>query len=232
MIVADLMTRALVTARPETSLAEAAGLMLARRLSGLLVLDGDGRLVGVVTEGDLLRRAELGTAGAPANWLEVFLMPGHVAADYVKTHGRTVSEVMTADPICVGPGDGLAVAVAAMRKNGLKRLPVVLDGRPVGVISRFDLLAALVPLLAQDAGSRPSDTEIHDEIVAALTRETWAPKTGIRVTVTDGLVDLVGVIMSDGERQAVRVIAENIFGVVSVTDNMVFVDPGSGMAFG
>jgi CBS domain-containing protein len=232
MIVADVMTTKLVTVRPETSLAEAAGLMLTRRLSGLLVVDDAGRLAGVVTEGDLLRRAELGTAGGEANWLEVFLMPGHLAADYVKTHGRKVSEVMTADPVCVAPGDALTIAAGLMRKRRIKRLPVVADGRPVGVISRFDLLAALVPRLESEAAARPSDAEIRADIEVALTRETWAPKTGIRVSVRDGVVELQGVIMSDYERQAVRVIAENVFGVVSVTDNMVFVDPGSGMAFG
>jgi CBS domain-containing protein len=232
MIIRDLMTEKLVTVRPETSLAEAAGLMLSRRLSGLLVVDDAGRLAGVVTEGDLLRRAELGTEGEAPNWLEVFLMPGRLAADYVKTHGRKVSEVMTADPVCVAAGDALTVAAAAMRKYGVKRLPVMADGFPVGVISRFDLLAALVPLLARDVAAQPSDADICADIEAALTRETWAPKSGIRVSVKAGVVDLAGVIMSDGERQAVRVIAENVFGVVSVTDNMVFVDPGSGMAFG
>ncbi len=229
MIVADLMTRHLVTVRRDTSLAEAAKLMLARHVSGLLVVDEAGALIGVVTEGDLLQRAELGTEGRNASRLRAFLMPGHQAADYVKTHGRHVSEVMTAEPVCVAPDTALAAAAALMRGRHIKRLPVVEDGRPVGVISRSDLLGALARRLVPRKDSRPSDAAICARIKAALAAESWAPKRGVHVSVTGGVVTLEGVVISDQQHNAVRVIAENTEGVVEVEDDLFFVDPGTGM---
>jgi CBS domain-containing protein len=231
MIVADLMTKNLVTALPETSLADAARIMLARHLSGLLVLDGTGVLIGVITEGDLLRRAEIGTADEHANWLKSFLMPGSLAADYVKTHGRHVSEVMTADPVCVTPETALDTAAALMGKRHIKRLPVVENGLPVGVISRSDLLRALAPQLLHNAAAKHSDDEILADIKASMAKQSWAPKSGIHVSVKNAVVNLGGVIMSDDEHRAVKVIAENAAGVAAVNDHLVFVDPGSGMAF-
>jgi CBS domain-containing protein len=231
MIVADLMTRKLVTVLPETVLADAARIMLAQHLSGLPVLDAAGRLVGVITEGDLLRRAEISTADDHPSWLKTFLMPGRLAADYVKSHGRAVGEVMTPDPLWVTPQTQLDVAAALMRKRHIKRLPVVEAGRPVGVISRSDLLGALALKLLCRGAEKPSDDAIRADIQMSLSRESWAPKSGIRVTVNNAVVDLEGIIMSDAERQAVNVIAENAAGVTSVTDHLVFVDPGSGMTF-
>jgi signal-transduction protein with cAMP-binding, CBS, and nucleotidyltransferase domain len=163
--------------------------------------------------------------------LKAFLMPSRLAADYVKTHGRHVSEVMTSPPECVTPQTALEVAAAVMHKRHIKRLPVVENGRPVGVISRSDLLGALARKLIQTSGSKPSDEVIGDNIKATLEKESWAPKSGIHVLVTNGVVTLEGVIMSDEEHKAVRVIAENAIGVMDVEDRLVFVDPGSGMAF-
>lgn len=231
MIVADLMTKDLVTVLPETSLADAARIMLARHLSGLLVLDHSGALLGVVTEGDLIQRTELGTDDDHPTWLKAFLMPSRLAADYVKTHGRHVSEVMSLDPECVTPQTSLEVAAAVMRKRHIKRLPVVENGRPVGVISRSDLLGALARKLIQTTSNKPSDEAIRDNIKGTLVNESWAPKSGIHVSVTNAVVTLEGVIMSDEEHTAVRVIAENAVGVMGVEDHLVFVDPGSGMAF-
>jgi CBS domain-containing protein len=231
MIVADLMSKDLVTVLPETSLADAARMMLAQHLSGLLVLDKAGALIGIVTEGDLIQRAELGTDDENPTWLKAFLMPGRLAADYVKTHGRHVSEVMTSHPECVTPQTALEAAAAVMHKRHIKRLPVLENGRPVGVISRSDLLRALARKLIQTASSKPSDEAIRGNVKETLAKESWAPKSGIHVSVTNAVVTLEGVIMSDEEHTAVRVIAENAVGVMSVEDHLVFVDPRSGMAF-
>ena len=105
------------------------------------------------------------------------------------------------------------------------------NGRPVGVISRSDLLGALARKLIQTAISKPSDEAIRDNVKETLAKESWAPKSGINISVTNAVVTLEGVIMSDEEHTAVRVIAENAVGVMSVEDHLVFVDPGSGMAF-
>jgi CBS domain-containing protein len=229
MIVGDLMTRELVTALPETSLADAARMMLARHVSGLPVVDKGGHLIGMVTEGDLLRRTELDTDGEAPNWLMAFLMPSRLADDYVKTHGRHVGEVMSLHPMTVTPQTSLETATGLMRRKHVKRLPVLEDGRLVGVIARSDLLKALALKLIETHG-KTNDKAIGEHIMETLARERWAPKSGIRVTVSNAVVDIEGVVFSDSERRAVMVIAETTPGVKDVTDHLVYVDPGSGMS--
>jgi CBS domain-containing protein len=230
MIAADLMTKNVVTVLPETTLADAARIMLAQRVSGLPVLDAEGHLVGVVTEGDLLRRAELGSEGEQPSWLKTFLVPSRLAEDYVHTHGRHVVEVMTENPIHVAPGTEIAEVAQLMHKKRIKRLPVVENGALVGVISRSNLLGALSRKLIETA-AKSSDDTIGDYILGELKRERWAPKSGIRVHVQEKVVTLEGVIFSDAEHKAVKVIAENAPGVAAVDDRLVYIDPGSGMAF-
>jgi len=230
MIASDLMTRDVMTVLPETSLADAARMMLARHVSGLPVVDAKGALVGMLTEGDLLRRTELGTDGSQPSWLKTFLMPSALASDYMHTHGRRVAEVMSEKPVSVLPSARLTAVAELMRKKHFKRLPVVEHGKVVGVISRADLLGALAMRLIQTVPADFSDKAIGDHILADLARERWAPQSGIRVHVADGVVALEGVIFSDAERQAVRVIAENAPGVKGVDDHLIYVDPGSGMA--
>jgi len=230
MIAADLMTKNVITVLPETTLADAARIMLAQHVSGLPVLDSAGHLVGVVTEGDLLRRAELGTEGEQPNWLMTFLVPSRLAEDYVRTHGRLVAEVMTEKPIHVAPDTGIAEIAEIMQNKRIKRLPVVENEALVGVISRSNLLAALSRKLIETA-KKSSDDSIGTYILGELKRERWAPKSGIRVHVQEKVVTLEGVIFSDAEHKAVKVIAENAPGVTAVDDRLVYIDPGSGMAF-
>ncbi len=230
MFVAALMTKNPVTVLPETTLADAARIMLARRISGLPVMDETGRLVGMVTEGDMLRRAELGTQGSRPGWLKALLLPASLAADYVRTRGRKVGEVMTASPVSVTPETDLAEVTNLMLHKHIKRLPVLQDGALVGVISRSDLMRVLALKLIE-IPSATSDAGISTHIESEMAAARWAPQSGIRVNVADQVVYLDGVVFSDAERQAVKVIAENAPGVTQVRDNLVFVDPGSGMAF-
>lgn len=232
MFVRDLMQTNPITVEPATTLADAARIMLANHLSGLPVVTAAGTLTGIVTEGDLLRRAELGTAGTYANWLKMFLIPSAGADDYIKTHGRLVSEVMTESPITVTPQTKLADAAELMVKRHIKRIPVLENHHLIGMIGRSDLLAKLARKLIDVAHHHPSDDEISHHIKTALDTEPWAPRTGIRIAVTDGIVDLEGIVMNDADRRAVNVIAENAPGVTEVRDNLIYVDPGSGMAFG
>jgi CBS domain-containing protein len=231
MIVADLMTTDFVHVLPQTSLADAARIMLARHVGGLPVMDESGALVGIITDGDLLRRAELHTDDEHAGWLETILRPGHLAADYVKSHGRHVADVMTANPLTVSPQTELARAAGLLQTRRIKRLPVLADGVLVGVIGRTEFLAALSGRLIRAADTHPADAAIRADIEGIFARERWAPKAGVRVAVHDGVVELTGIVMSDEERKAVNVIAANAAGVRGVKDELVFVDPGSGMAF-
>ncbi|MBU6448749.1 MAG: CBS domain-containing protein [Rhodospirillales bacterium] len=230
MIVSEVMTRNAISVQPKTTVTDAVRIMLASHVSGLPVLDENGALVGVVTEGDLLRRAELGTEGEQAGWLKALLQPASVAADYVATHSRHVSGVMTHNPVFVTPGTSLAEAVKIMLRKRIKRLPVLEDGRLAGVIGRADLLRALASKLAQTP-DETSDEQISIFIRNELAKTNWAPKSGLRVAVKDKVVTLEGTIFSDEERRGLVTIAENAPGVREVKDALIFVDPGSGLAF-
>ena len=230
MKVSELMSRNTISVLPGTTVADAARIMLSNRVTGLPVLDEKGALVGIVSEGDLLRRAEIGTDGKQAGWLRALLMPASVASDYVTTHARHVSGVMTHNPVFVTPDTPLDEVAQLMIRKHIKRLPVLDAGQLVGMISRSDLLRLLARKLIETP-VETTDEAISAYIKAELEKARWAPKSGLRVSVQDKVVTLDGTIFSDEERQAVIVIAENAPGVKEVKDNLIFVDPGSGLAF-
>lgn len=229
VIVADLMSRDVVAVQPGTNLADAAQCMLRHHISGLPVLNESGHLVGVLTEGDLLRRPELGTSGRQANWLKAFLKPASLAAEYVHTHSRLVGDVMTMPPIFVRPETSLAKAAELMLQKGVKRLPVLQGDALVGVISRADMLNALAPKLV-DENKDVCEEEILRAIEDALAKELWAPKAGLKVSVRGDVVRLEGCVFSEEERRAVRVLAENTPGVKQVVDLLELMDPRYRMA--
>lgn len=229
MFVSDLMRTDFVAVAPENTLADAARMMLAQRVSGLPVVEDD-RLTGIVTEGDLMRRVEIGTEGKTHNWLMAFFLPNSLANEFVHTHGRYVRDVMTPSPISVTADTGLSEVAEIMCNKHIKLLPVVENGRLLGVISRTDLLRVLARRLIDTSGPF-TEAQIRDNIVNTLAREPWVPKSGIRVSVRGNVVNLEGTVFSSDEQRAVRVIAETTPGVVEVHDNLIFVDPGSGMAF-
>jgi CBS domain-containing protein len=228
MLVSDLMKWNVTTVQPETTLADAARIMLSRHVSGLPVVDG-GALVGIVTEGDLLQRAELGTDGKMHSRLKAFFLPGSLAAEFVRTHGRYVRDVMTSPVISVTPDTPLFEAANMMCHHNIKRLPVMAGGKLAGVIGRTDLLAVLARRLIE-LDDPFTDADIEHHILRTLQAQAWAPKSGITVKVAGGIVDLEGPIISYDERRAVRVIAETTPGVMQVRDNLFFVDPTSGMS--
>lgn len=227
MHAADIMTRDPATVRVDAPLSEAVQLMLDRRISGLPVIGSDGRLVGMLTESDLLQRAETETE-RHAGWLRAFFTPGRLAEDFVHSHGRRVGEVMTPDVVGVAESTPLAEVVALMRDRRVRRLPVLRDDRLVGIVSRVDLIRALAAVLQQVPPKPGTDAEMRQAIYAALGRQAWAPRT-VRVGVTDGRVTLDGTIFDERDRQAIRVAAENVPGVKSVEDRLVWVEPESGM---
>jgi CBS domain-containing protein len=228
MNASDVMTREIISVRPDTTVAEAIRMMLDNRISGLPVIDEVGRLVGILTEGDLLRRGETGTERHRPRWLEILMGPGRLAEEYVRTHGRRIAEVMTRDPISVSPNTPLKEIVELMERHRIKRV-LVLDGdAPVGILSRADLLRGLAGALAATPAAAMSDAEIRERILAELARAAWVPRDGIAITVENGVVDLNGVILDEKERDALRVAAENVPGVRAVEDHLVWVEPISG----
>jgi CBS domain-containing protein len=228
MIAADVMTRNVISVPPDATVADAVELMLGRGISGLLVVDASGMLAGIVTEGDLLRRDELGTQRRRSWWLRLLASPGRQAADFTRAHGRKVADVMTRDVLSVAADAPLTDIVALMEEHRVKRVPVLDGDRVVGVVSRADLLRALSVAARERHETVADDRTIREHILDTLAHETWAPKTTLNVTVVNGVVDLWGTISNDQERRAICVMAENAPGVTKVVDHLVFVEAYTG----
>jgi CBS domain-containing protein len=228
MIASDVMTRNVLSVAPDATVAKAVELMLERGISGLFVVDATGTLAGIVTEGDLLRRDELGTERRRSWWLRLIASPGRQAADFTRTHGRRVADVMTHDVISVNADAPLEEIVTLMEERRIKRVPVLEGDRVVGVVSRADLLRALAVAARERAVGTPDDGSIRVQILNTLNREPWAPRTTLNLTVVNGVVDLWGTIGNDHERRAISVIAENTPGVKKVIDHLVFVEAYTG----
>ena len=229
MRAADLMTSFVVTVRPDATIEYAAQLMLQYRISGLAVTDSDGTVLGVVTESDLLRRAETGTEKRHARWVSFFIGPGRLAQEYVHSRGRKVGEVMTERVFTVTPEMPLADLVALMETKHVKRVPVVDQGRLVGIVSRADVMGALVGLLSEKPVGAATDAEIRNQILAEIDRQPWGPRGSVDVIVTNGVVVLKGIIPDERERAALCVAAENIPGVKAVHNRLIWVDTVSGI---
>ena len=139
----DVMKSPVIAVSKDTSVTRLVELLLERHVSGVPVVDDAGKVVGMVSEGDLLRRPELGTAHKPSRWLNFFFGGGNTPADFMKAHGATAGEIMRTPVVSVKPELELQDVVTTMESNGVKRVPVVEDGKPIGIIARADLLLAL-----------------------------------------------------------------------------------------
>jgi CBS domain-containing protein len=229
MRVKDVMTPNVICIGADEPILKAARLMLQNRISGLPVIDKDGELVGIVTEGDFLRRSELGTQRQRPKWLEFIVGPGRLAQEYTQSSGRKVEAIMTPDPRTIGEDEMLEAVVDTMERHHVKRLPVTRGGRVVGIISRANLMHALASLTRDIAAPAAGDLALRDQILAAIGKQDWAPR--INVIVSGGVAELHGVITDNRERAGLIVAAENVPGVKRVRDHLVWVEPMSGMAF-
>ena len=216
----DVMVRAVVTASPDTTVEALARLMINLRISGVPVLDTDGRLLGMVTEGDLLRRVEIGTERRRPRWSEPF-SNARLAAAYIKSHARRVADIMTCEVFTVDEAATLGEIADLMEAQKVRRVPVVHDGQVVGIVSRADLLKVLASGGAESADEE-QDRALCRQLLAELREQKWADAGEGRVVVTDGIVHLWGVVGSEDERKALRIAAENTPGVRGVEDHMEF----------
>ena len=229
MNASDVMTPGVVSVPPDAAIVTAAEIMLRKRISGVPVINERGELVGMVTEGDFLRRAETGTARRRSRWIEFVMGPGRLADEYVRLSGRKVSDVMSRKVQTVAPDAPLEDVVHLMERHNIKRVPVVHDGKVVGIVTRANLLHAVASFAREIAPLSAEDTAIRDRLLAALKDQPWTPVTAIDVTVRNGVVQLAGIITDERQRQALRVAAENIPGVKDVEDNIAWVEPVSGI---
>jgi CBS domain-containing protein len=229
----EIMARNVITISADASANEAVRLMLQHKISGLPVVDAAGELAGIVTEGDFLRRAETGTETQRPRWLQVLTGTGKLADEYVRSHGRKVSAIMTGDVVAVGEDATLADIVKAMEKWRIKRVPVIRDRKVVGLVSRSDLLRAFartVSAAGTTTNAPESDLKLRDLVQAEFDRLPWSMRNMISLTVKNAVVDLQGVVFDVREREALRVAAENIPGVKAVHDHLVWIEPVSGTA--
>jgi len=214
----EIMTQQVITVTADTTVTEAVDMMLRHHISGLPVVDAQGKLIGIISESDFIRRAEIGTERKRGRWLSFLVGADKIAADFVHAHGRKVGEIMTPDPLTVTEDTPLDRIVQIMESNDVKRLPVVRGGRLVGIVTRSDFLAAV----ANRARSLPglsTDERIRREVSAEIEQAAWRP-CKLKVSVRDGVVSLSGVITAENARQAAIVAAENVPGVKQVVDNL------------
>jgi CBS domain-containing protein len=229
MKAADVMVTNVITVGPEACVHDVAHLLLTNWISAMPVVDADGKILGIVSEGDLMRRAEAGTGRRRSWWLAILTGRETLVAEYVKEYSRKVTDVMTRNVVTVTPETPLHDIATQLEKNGIKRVPVVKNGKLVGIVSRANLLQALASLRKQIEGGAPNDPMTRESVVARLKAEPWARTSLINVIVQDGTVELWGVVDSQTEKKAVCVAAEVTPGVRAVNDNLIIRPAESGM---
>lgn len=219
----DVMTTNVVSVNPDAAVRDVAALMLEKHISGVPVVSDSGTLVGMISEGDLLRRPELGTEKHRRRWLAFFARSDEQAREFTKTHALRAGDIMTKQVVHVGEDAPLGDVVGLMEKHRIKRVPVVSKGKLVGIVSRVDLIRTLATRQTEPIPPPPdSDAAIHAAMNDVLKHEAWAMSAIVNVVVSDGVVHLWGVIDSEEQRQALRVAAENIPGVKAVEEHLTF----------
>jgi len=215
----DVMSSPVITVNPATSVREVAQLFLDKRISGAPVVDDNGKLVGMISEGDLLHRAEAETGRRRSWWLHLLTQKGTLASDYVREHGRSVADVMSHRLITASPEMPLRDIARLLEKNRIKRVPIVENGELVGFVSRANLIQAVAGA-QREMEIKLSDQQIREKLLADLRNQPWAELGIINVTVTEGKVELWGIVDGENERRALKVAAGAVPGVVAVEDHL------------
>jgi len=215
----DVMKRDVVTIGPEDSVGDAAALMYKRGISGLPVVK-DGKVIGMLSEGDLIRRQEIGSDRPHHSWWLALFGNEDLARTYVRSHAKRVADVMTADLLTVGETASVAEIADIFAAHHVKRVPVLRDGKLVGLVSRANLIQALAGASQHEAGSiAASDDTIRAALLGELQRQPWWDDWLNNVVVSNGVVDLWGFFEAESDKAAARVAAENTPGVMAVHDH-------------
>ena len=224
----QIMTKKVTTTTPQASILEAANIMLREHISGLPVVDRNSKLVGIVSEGDFIRRDEIGTQKSRSRWFQFILGPGKLAVEFVHARGRRVCDVMADDPVTATEDTSLQELVRLMEKNRVKRLPIMRNGAIVGIVTRSNLLAAVAGLAREIPDPSADDDHIRNRIIQSIEKNDWKP-LNLEVVVCDGIVHISGIITDERSRRAAIVAAENVEGVQLVHDHLCWVDAISGL---
>ncbi len=215
---ADVMTSDVITVTPDTSVREIAKLMYTRHISGVPVIDGEKRVIGIVGEGDLLGHADIAGERHRTWWLDAFVNSNALAREYIKTHGRVASDVMTPTVIMVAPTASIVEIAKILERHRIKRLPVVDGDKLVGIVTRGDLLQALAAAEVAKPAS-VDDRAIRERLLAELESQRWAHLPAKSIVVQGGVIHLSGFVETPEERHALHIAAENVPGVERIEDH-------------
>jgi len=220
MLARDVMTRPPITITADVSVEACARLLLDKRISAVPVVDADNRVIGIVSEGDLIRRRESGTQRHVSWWLELVSDPQTMARDYTKSAGHKVTDIMTRKVVSVAEDTPLATIADILEKHRIKRVPVVTGGKLVGIVSRADLVRALLRGADTSASMLANDGDIREHFFAELAKEPWGPRSYVNIVVDKGQVEIWGFAGSADEVRAIGVLAEGIPGVRGVANHV------------
>lgn len=219
----DIMSSPVHTIRTDTSIIDIAALMATHRISGVPVVDDEGRMIGIVSETDLLHRAETGTERKRKWWISLFLDADMRARDYIKTHGHTAADLMSRFVISV-PHDASLAAVADMLDvNNLKRVPVLENGRLIGMITRGDLVRAVADAGAMSQAPQREPAALQKAINEQLGRQSWLNAAFVNVIVTDTTVEIWGYVPSEDQRKALLILVKEMAGTSRTVESHVTV---------
>jgi len=221
----EIMTRNVITIDADSTVTQAAQRMLDHRISGMPVVDDNGRVIGIISEGDLLHRAETGTERRTSWWLGLVAGTTTQAENFTREHGRTVRDVMSRNVISVDENADLNEVVHLMEGRRIKRVPVLRDHHVVGIISRANLMRVLTTIEPKAATPTDDDRTIRERVLQAYKGQSWAPDFGENVVVKDGVVHLWGSVRTESQHQALLVGAQNVAGVREVVDHIDVVSP-------
>lgn len=223
----DIMTPSVVSVSPDAEVRDIAQLLLKHRISAVPVVDGEHRVVGIVSEGDLMRRVKDNHKQGQSWWLSLF-SAGKNPADYVKLHGRKAHEVMTPNPMTVEENTPIHTIARMLEKHHIKRVPVLRDGKLVGIVSRANLLQGIANAVVAPTQSPTDDRQIREAILKEVENNTGVHTQSISVIVDGGVVEIWGLVESPEQKQAVTVAAENVHGVTKVENQLGMMPRGAG----
>jgi CBS domain-containing protein len=219
----DIMVRNVFSVSPEASVRQVANILFKNRISAAPVVDERGRLIGIISEGDLLRRVELETDYRRSWWLKIFARKSKeaLAIEYRKSHARRVKDVMTRRVITARPATPLRDIAALLEKNRIKRVPIVANRKVIGIVSRANLIQALASFRKESEQSTITDSMIRKRIMAHFKSEQWSKHSLLNATVQGGTVKLWGIVDSEAEKEAARLAAEQLAGVQAIENNVI-----------
>ncbi len=220
MLAQEVMTKDVITVGPDTTVGEIAALLVRHRISAVPVVAAENRVIGIVSQTDLAHRSETDTEKRRKWWLEIFADADAKAREYVKSHGRKAKDIMTRFVISVSPRASMAEVADLLDTHRIRQVPVMEDGKLLGMISRTDLVRKLAEVAVVTPAARPDSGTLQKAIWERIHEQTWLKSAYVSVSTKDGVVELWGAVDSEQQRQALRVLVEGVAGVQKVEDHL------------